>query len=223
MPGRSGRIYEAMVAAASTDWYAAGFTSFLPILFADDQAAADTFFRLGFGVLAMDAMRDLSPPRGPMADVEITRATADDIEPMMALSTGLAKHLQAAPIFLLQHELPNRDELAANLQNESLRYWLAWQSGEPVAFMKIGPATDDASTIIRDQGTASITGAYALPTVRGQGVGNTLLARCIEWAREAGYERCGVDFEPTNLEANRFWRHHFQPVCFGVQRLLNIG
>ncbi len=41
-----------------------------PILFADDQAAANTFFRLGFGVLAMDAMRDLSPPQGHLAEVE---------------------------------------------------------------------------------------------------------------------------------------------------------
>ena len=89
--------------------------------------------------------------------------------------------------------------------------------------MKIGPATEDTSTIIRDEGTASITGAYSLPTARKQGLGTALLAHCIDWAREAGYQRCGVDFEPTNVEANHFWRRHFQPVCFGVQRLLNIG
>ena len=172
---------------------------------------------------AMDAMRDLSLPKGTYAHVKITQATLDDLEPMMALSTGLVKHLRAAPVFLLQFELPDRNELAANLQDETLQYFLAWQDGEPVAFMKIGPASEDASTIIRDDGTASITGAYALPNVRGQGVGNALLTRCIDWAREAGYKRCGVDFEPTNVEANRFWRRHFQPVCFGVQRLLNIG
>jgi GNAT superfamily N-acetyltransferase len=221
--GRSGRIYEAMVAAAATDWYADRVTSFLPVLFADDHAAADTLFRLGFGMLAMDAMRDLSPPQGSSADVRITRATVDDLGSMMALSTGLVKHLQAAPVFLLQFESPDRDKLAADLEDEALRHFLAWQDGQPVAFMKIGPATRDASTIIRDEGTASITGAYSLPDVRGQGLGTALLARCIDWAREAGYVRCGVDFEPTNVEANRFWRRHFQPVCFGVQRLLNLG
>lgn len=221
--GRSGRVYEAMVATAAEHWYADSATSFLPVLFADDHEAADTLFRLGFGMLAMDAMRDLSPPQGSCADVRITRAMVDDLEPMMALSTGLVKHLQAAPVFLLQYELPDRDQLANHLQDEALCYFLAWQDDQPVAFMKIGPATQDASTIIRDEGTASITGAYSLPDVRGQGMGTALLARCIDWAREAGYIRCGVDFEPTNVEANRFWRRHFQPVCFGVQRLLNLG
>jgi GNAT superfamily N-acetyltransferase len=126
------------------------------------------------------------------------------------------------PVFLLQCEPQSRAELAEELADDQFRFFLAMENGEAVAFIKIGPASEGASTIIRDEGTASITGAYALPSVRGNGISTTLLARCIEWAREAGYERCGVDFEPTNIEANRFWRRHFQPVCFGVQRLLNI-
>ena len=117
--GRSGRVYEAMVASAAADWYADNVTSFLPVLFADDHEAADTLFRLGFGMLAMDAMRDLSPPQGFVADVRITRATLNDLEPMLALSTSLVKHLQAAPVFLLQYEVPDRDELASQSAGRS--------------------------------------------------------------------------------------------------------
>lgn len=223
MPEEEGRIYEQMVATLAADWYADGSTSFLTALFADCHAAAETFFRLGFGMLAMDAMRDLSPPQGNIAAATITRASLADLEAVLALSAGLDRHLQAAPTFLLQYEPDDRETLAAAIEDDAYRFWLAWQDGRAVAFMKIGPATEDASTIIRDAGTASITGAYALPEAREQGLGTALLAHCIDWAREAGYVRCGVDFEPTNIEANRFWRRHFQPVSFGVQRLLNLG
>ena len=170
----------------------------------------------------MDALRDLSLPGGEQADVEIRRATLEDLHAVEELDIGLRRHLQAAPTFLLQTTQQDRDGMGQELADERYRYFLATNDGEAVAFIKIGPATEDASTIIRDTGTASITGAFAIPNVRGNGISTALLARCIEWARKAGYERCGVDFEPTNIEANRFWRRHFQPVCFGVQRLLNI-
>jgi GNAT superfamily N-acetyltransferase len=84
--------------------------------------------------------------------------------------------------------------------------------------LHIGPASDDASTIIRDPATASITGAYVLPDERGPGLMTALLDRALAWACAEGYARCAVDFEPMNPPARRFWLRHFAPVSNAVRR-----
>jgi GNAT superfamily N-acetyltransferase len=59
--------------------------------------------------------------------------------------------------------------------------------------VRIGPANEDASSMVQDAGTACITGAYVAPRVRGQGVMTALLDRALASAREEGDERCAVD------------------------------
>lgn len=96
--------------------------------------------------------------------------------------------------------------------------WLALRNGNPLAFLLNGPASDDASTIIYDEGTTSITGAYTVPEARGTGIATALLNHALAWARKTGYERCAVDFETTNPPARRFWMRHFTPVIYSLGR-----
>ena len=84
--------------------------------------------------------------------------------------------------------------------------------------MRLGPASEDASHIIRDVKTTSITGAFTQERARGGGIATALLNRSLAWARAKGYERCAVDFEPMNPLATRFWLRYFQPVCYAVVR-----
>ncbi len=99
--------------------------------------------------------------------------------------------------------------------------YLACVGGTPVGYMRIGPASQGACGIIVDEGTASITGAYALPDVRRRGVATVLLQGCLAWAAARGYVRCAVDWESANREANRFWRRHFVPVCYALMRVVD--
>ena len=89
--------------------------------------------------------------------------------------------------------------------------------------MKQGPANVDACTIIHDEKTTSIVGAFTTESVRGGGIATALLNRSLEWARSDGYERCAVDFEPMNPLATRFWLRHFQPVCYTLIRHVDEG
>ena len=138
----------------------------------------------------------------------------------MTLEDGLRDHLLASPILLTLAPADPRETHLADLTDVRQRILIAEVGGEPVAYLRIGPHSDDVTELLQDEGTAAITGAYTVPGWRSTGVAASLLEAAIDWARSSGYERCGVDFESANLEGSRFWFEHFQPVSVAFVRRL---
>jgi GNAT superfamily N-acetyltransferase len=100
---------------------------------------------------------------------------------------------------------------------------LAWDHNEPVAYWRIRGPNPSAAQVLNDPGTASVKGAFTKEPFRGRGIGIALLNHSIEWAKQRGYVRYAVDFEPQNSEAKRFWLKHFNPVCYTLIRRLQGG
>ena len=216
-PTQSRRIYEEMYCGASATWVGEGRSTHLVCQLPHDRAALDGWFWLGFGMLAADGVRDLSPAQGPVAEVDIRRAGPQDIEAYLSLDDALYRHLATPPIFL-PHDRDLRSADEAWLADPANALWLAENATEALGFMKQGPASTGACGIIYDEGTSSIVGAYIRQGVRRQGIGAALLNRVLQWAAEQGYVRCAVDFEPMNVLAARFWMRHFQPVSYALMR-----
>lgn len=217
-PENSQRIYEQMYTHLSASWVADGYTTHLVGLLANDREGLEGWHWLGFGMIAADAVRDLQPAPGHDTNVEIRRAGLQDLEQVRTLSEALSQYMAAPPIFLVDTGERARDEYEEWLQNPDKAIWLACHGTEAVAYMRQGPASENASTIIYDEKTTSITGAFTQERARGGGIATALLNRSLAWARAKGYERCAVDFEPMNPLATRFWLRHFQPVCYAVIR-----
>lgn len=214
-------IYENMYAHLSARWVANGCFNHAITILAHDREAADACHWLGFGMMAVDAMRDLTPVQGTIADVEIRRAGLDDVEVAMIFSQALERHLTAAPTFLAVVEKHGRTYYEQWLANPAHALWLACRRHETVACMGLEPSNPTAAYIIRDEKTASITSAFTEADVRGRGIGAALLSHSLGWARSVGYERCAVDFEPQNIPGARFWLRHFQPICYSLIRCLD--
>jgi len=221
----SRRIYAEMYARLSARWVAEGFRMHLVSLLANDADGIEGWQWLGFGLAAMDGARDLEPiardlePIGEtVTDIEIWRATSDHVEQILALDEALKRHLAAAPTFLSHGPVDTRADYERWLADPANALWLAGLERDSVAFMKHGPASEDACTIIRDEATTSIVGAYTVETIREAGIATALLDRCLDFARSQGYSRCAVDFEPMNVPAARFWMRYFQPVCVSLAR-----
>jgi len=214
----SREIYREMYACLSARWVADGCFTHLITLLAHDGEAIDAWHWLGFGLAAVDAIRDLTPVQGASADVVIRRAGLEDVEEAMTLSHALQRHLAAAPTFLHFIERDGSGFHEQWLANSDNMLWLAYRGGQAVACMGLEPASPDACYVIRDEKTISITSAFTKESERNTGIGTALLNHSLDWARSAGYQRCAVDFEPQNISAARFWLRHFQPVCYSLIR-----
>jgi len=217
----SRRIYEEMYAHLSASWVADGYSTHLISMLVNDHDGLLGWHWLGFGMIAADAVRDLQPAQGRDADVDIRRANLQDLEQVMMLSKALEHHLAAPPTFLANPQERDQGYHEEWLRDPGKAVWLAHRGTEAVAYMKLGPASDNASTVIYDEKTSSILGAYTKEEARGRGIATALLNRSLEWARAAGYERCAVDFEPMNPWAARFWLRHFEPVCYTLVRTID--
>jgi len=219
-PGRLD-VYRAMYARLSEHWVAEGCLSHLITVLANDRAVTEGWFWLGFGMIAVDAVRDSRPPPPAGAEIDIRLASPADAGRIAKFATAIRRHMEAAPVFVPFAGAVSEQDVRGWLADPGQAVFIACRDGKPAGCIHIQPANPSAAWAIQDTGTASIKGAFTRPQCRGVGVATTLLARAVRWADDNGYRRCAVDFEPQNLPAARFWLRHFQPVCYSVQRHLN--
>jgi GNAT superfamily N-acetyltransferase len=213
-----GETYREMYAHLSARWVADGCFLHVITLLAHDCEAIDAWHWLGFGLASVDAIRDLTPVQGTVANIEVRRAGLEDVEEAAMLDQALHRHLAAAPVFLLEEEEHGGGFREQWLADSANVLWLAYRGGEVVASMGLEPSNPEACYIIRDEKTISITSAFTRESERNKGIATALLNRSLNWARSAGYERCAVDFEPQNIPAARFWLRHFQLICYSLIR-----
>lgn len=214
-------IYEEMYRHIAALWVADQYVAHYISLFANDLEGVQGWHWLGFGMIAVDAVRGLEPVKNDDRRIEIRRAGKGDCEGMLALDNGLKQHSKGSPVFFIYDSF-GPDDFHNWLDDLDKEIWMAFVDGEPAGFIRIGPANDDTCTIILDEGTTSITGAFTTGKSRGAGLGSALLGRAIDAARGKGYERCAVDFEPMNTSGVRFWLGRgFRPVVLSMLRYID--
>ena len=76
--------------------------------------------------------------------------------------------------------------------------WIAEAAGERVGCVFCVPG--------EEEGTAKLRILLVLPQARGLGLGGALVDRCLEWAREAGYERMALWTNDVLSSARRIYQ-----------------
>ena len=216
----SAYIYEELYNQQSSVWAANGFSAFYFSLFPNDVDALQAFYRMNFGMMSVDGLCGVEPIKCQTEKSVIRRAEMTDLPQVIELHEALFAYMKGAPVFWLTARR-ERSDYEEWLQDPSKVVWLACIKNEPVACLRVGPADPDVCTIIVDEKTASIYAAFTKEGARRGGAATALLQHALEWARQAGYERCAVPYEPMNLLGSRFWSKHFQPVCYSICRILD--
>ena len=212
-------IYARMYQAAGEKWVQAGATSHAICLYAHDKELREKFFRCGFGIRCVDAIRPMeeiiAQPRGLYYFRELTREEYRLILPLKKL---LDEHMGKSPAFMCYSSI-NDKELLKMVTQPNVRYYAAERDGQIVAYIKI--SDDGENFACNAPGMKNICGAYCLPEYRGTGMFQQLLNFTMRKLQIAGYTLLGVDFESINPTAYGFWLKYFEAYTYSVVRRID--
>lgn len=210
------KTYAAMYQAAGAKWVRSGAVSHAVCLYAHDEELQRQFYRYGFGLRCIDAIRSMElidcKPCAGYAFAELPKADCHFVYP---LHLALYRHYCESPFFMNRKPETQEEFIASSIQ-EDARYFVAKQNSEICAFLRISAFGE---TFIAAGNTyRHITGAYCLPEHRGKGVYQNLLNFTISTLKKEGYKRLGVDFESFNPTGRGFWLKYFTAYTSGVVR-----
>ena len=206
--------------AAAAVWVENGATSHYALVPATDPALVDAWFRVGFGMQHVHAIRE-APDAGTAVHappgIVIRRAERRDIPALGRLDVALPEHQRRSPVFSLQ-PLPSLEDATSEWEegfdDPTFATFVAERDGLVIG-SAVGCAIEASSThvgILRPAGAGFLGFAAVMPEARGLGAGRALGEAVLVWARDAGHPTVVTDWRETNLLSSRTWpRLGFRP------------
>ncbi len=215
-------LYQIMYMRLAEEWVRD--RAYLHIIghFAHDAVLRDSLYRLGFGAIIVEALRDLSGIGG-VQTADIVQET--DIGRLLDINVEDTRYYRGSPIFVVKDA--SADKCRADLESSMRRgdaYFVFYKNGEAQAYLAVGESASgegDAGFLLRGTCTAQIKSAFVRPHLRGTGIGRPLLQCAVDWAAARGYKRLFVEYETANYYGGSFWRRHFVPYLYFSMRYVD--
>ena len=213
-------VYQQLYAAASEIWVKKGLLSHVVTVYVHDKEAVNAWFWQDFGLRCVDAIRPLSnvPLTGKGA-FDIRRVEPKDAGILLPLHREHWRYYRNAPLFMKVHEDCTLEELQDWLSQKDQYAWAAYEDGVPVSYMQLRHGGETFTS--DDEKSMNICGAYTKANLRRGGYGTAILQTIVQWLREKGFERLGVDYESFNIYGSRFWGKHFTPFTYSLTRRID--
>lgn len=217
---RKRELYELMYMQLAQEWVNRHIHLHLIRHFAHDTILQATLYRLGFGAILAERLRDCSDVE-KRPDVAIR--VEQDVSKFINIQREHNRYYPKAPIFLLKPI--EKQEVLAELEEHVQQgdmFLAYYEQQELCGYMIIGQSTIDGEGFLLEQtNTAQIKSAYARPEVRGKGIGAALLQHAIQWSQHHGYERLFVEHETANIYGGHFWEKYFSPFLYSSMRYVD--
>ena len=184
---------------------------------AHDKKAQEQFFRYGFGMRCIDAIREMDEiDVAECAGYEFSKLKSDEALDLLPLGNMHVEGYLDSPFFMYRKTESEADYLEG-FNHQS--YYVAKHEGKMVAYIL---AEHDGETFIKDTpGYIHVKGAFCLPEHRRKGITRYLLNLLTQNLKAQGYTRLGVDFESFNPLGTGFWLRHFSAYTHSVVRRID--
>ena len=212
-------VYARLYQAAGEKWAWAGAASHAVCLYAHDKESQEQFFRYGFGLRCVDAIRDMDEVSALLCDgYTFEELMPEQYVEVFSLDMLLHRHYLESPFFMVK---PCITEVEFLEDVGTDRFFVSRKDGRAVAFLCVGQAGE--TFIHKMLGYIHADGAYCLPEHRGKGLLQGLLRLATATLKAEGYKYFGVDFESINPSAYAFWLKHFTEYTHSVVRRIDEG
>ena len=216
---------------AAARWADEGRVAHYALAPVSDHDIVDAWFRLGFGLQHVHAIRDV--PAGVVhesapasSNFHVRRATQADVPHLAALDLVLPEHQSLSPVFSAT-PIPTLEEACAEwqetLDDESFANFVAERNGI-VLGSAVGCSVEKSSSHIglsRPDNAGFLGFAAVLPSARGVGIGAALGQAVLTWAGEAGWRSVVTDWRSANLLSSRTWpKLGFRPTFLRLHRVI---
>ncbi len=113
---------------------------------------------------------------------------------------------------------PEVDSMSAHYPEPRAAFFVVEQGGRVLGGGGIGPLTGAEAEV------CELRKMYFLPELRGRGLGEKMLRRCLDAARERGYRRCYLE-TLTGMDAamKLYTRTGFKPLCGPLGKTDHFG
>lgn len=213
-------IYKAMYNRIVSIWHDLGCVVHAITNLGYDSKLSKQWFWMGYGLLVVDAVKDLnrdfniSEPQ----NINIRMARENDRTELRDILEEHLEYMSSSPTFLYTGKINLEEEIDQWFDDQQRVIWVAESNDEILGYLHTVSNVKNACTLVRDEMTLSIQDTQVKEKFSGLGVGSALLNKVVQYAMENQYERLSVDFESANDRASGFWLKHFQPVCYSLIR-----
>ena len=212
-------IYALMYRAAAEKWAKSGATSHAICLYTYDEKTLMQFFRYGFGLRCVDAVREMEAVKcNSMKGYKYKELQKEEFGGIFAAAKMLNEHLAMSPAFLYYPQVTD-SVILERIMNEESRYFAAYKENELIAYIKISGEGENFACDAPDM--LNICGAFCLPEYRGKGIVQNLLNFMTKELSGDGINRLGVDFESYNPAGYGFWMKNFDAYTHSVVRRID--
>jgi ribosomal protein S18 acetylase RimI-like enzyme len=220
----SAEVARDLYAAASGAWVDAGAKRHFVLVPALPEYL-DPWYRLGFGHMHVEAVRESGGRPGPLpSGVTIRRGGHDDVDEALRIDRFIHDHQRQPPSFgliVLRPDEEARADWIETFDDPSTGYFVVELNGRAVGHSLLYTAPSDLGV---PSDALYLASTATDPEVRGSGIGVALTEHVLAWAAETGHPTVVTNWRMTNVLAERFWRARgFRPVFHRLHRVIGIG